>query len=316
MEVAALPMLESCPTPVGRCLYVLVFEGDPLLKIGLSTGLSRIKGLRRDYLIDFQNSYLVSSEDKPFLRELEVILLSKSGNFRISKYFQMKYRTGISSFSPSGARELRSSLCLNLVLEEITRQANLSGLATLTVRKGIALTNSANCVGSPGKGIPKERVWFNELHRGLQDILLWIRNPADNQIRNTEGVYLIKRYKRGVLIACDGRASIFAQRLFQFWLHPCRPVNLIEETRDLGNGVYLLIGSGRDIPSEAEIKQIYPEKDWARRFYSWVRYNFSWSLKAVINYSPMGIDINRMEEVEGLSAGQYEVIKSILREDK
>lgn len=261
-------------------LYIAVLDKETVLKIGVCSSFTRVRALGSYLPLDLANSYFVSSEKGYILKDLEKHLLMKFEGFTVDDDFKVKYRLGIAYISPCGYTELRSIDCLQDILGEITLKLAEKGIDA-PITKGIPLTFPRGG-GTPFlKKAINELIWYDSLHGSIFNLLLWLKDPANNPIYRTEGVYSISWKDNDFRLKCNGAALLYARRLMLLWVHPTYPMDLVKEVLDDGAGTFVLICSLPPALSSGLVKKLYRDPLWFKRLNSLFN-KFYFALRSVI----------------------------------
>ncbi|WP_039260068.1 hypothetical protein, partial [Clostridium botulinum] len=113
-------------------LYILNMDKEKMIKIGIATGIERIKQHLRTYngLIDLKESYVVTAKEDNTIRMLERQFLNDYKEFAIDN---------IKFSNLDGATELRKIQILTDILDDIQYKSSKLKLKDIKIKKGIII---------------------------------------------------------------------------------------------------------------------------------------------------------------------------------
>ncbi|MCD3297383.1 hypothetical protein G8T67_11270, partial [Clostridium botulinum C/D] len=114
-------------------LYILNMNKENMIKIGIATGVERIKQHLRTYeeLIDLDGSFIITAKDDNTIRILEKQLLEDYCEFEI---ISNKFK-GL-----DGSTELRKIEILDNLLDDIQYKSNKFPYKNIQIKKGIVIS--------------------------------------------------------------------------------------------------------------------------------------------------------------------------------
>lgn len=113
-------------------LYILNMHKENMIKIGIATGVERIKQHLKTYnnLIDLEESFIITSKDDSTIKILEKQLLEDYCEFKV---VSNKFK-GL-----DGSTELRDIKILDSVLKDIEYKAKKFKIKEIDIKKGISI---------------------------------------------------------------------------------------------------------------------------------------------------------------------------------